>query len=147
MPKLRSDQNDIYVAVYNPAGKNILDSGVWATMEGGDMSSTDTKSRPGGMGDEESYGGPRTRSNATVSRQYSTDILHPLIPLLETLCGAAAGKMSWRPLDPYTNPDGNTHSISGRLVDVQTTKRDANSPEAMFLTLVFSCSAAPVVIS
>lgn len=147
MPKLRSDQAAIYVAAYDTTGKNVLDNAVWASMDGGDESATDTKTRSGGMGEEESLGGPRTRSNCTVTRQYTNDVLHPLIPALERLCGAGAMAVSWKPLDADGNPDGDTHGISGRLIDVQTTKRDANSPEAMFLTLVMSSNSAPTVIS
>lgn len=147
MPKLRADQAAIYVAVYDQTGTNVLDTNVWATIEGGDMTATDTKTRPGGMGDEESLGGPRSRSNATLTRQYTNDVLHPLVPKLEALCGAGAAAISWKPLDADGNPDGDTHGISGILIDVQTTKRDANTSEAMFLTLVFSCNAAPTVAS
>ena len=147
MPKLRSDQAAIHVSVFDSTGKNVLDSAVWASMEGGDITATDTKTRPGGMGDEESLGGPRSRSNCTVGRQYTNDVLHPLIPALERLSGAAAMKISWTPLDADGNQDGATHGISGKLIDVQTTKRDANAPEAMFLTLVMSANSAATVVS
>lgn len=147
MPKLRSDQAAIYVAVFDSTEKNVLDSNVWASMEGGDGTATDTKTRSGGMGEEESLGGPKSRSNCTTTRQYTNDVLHPLVPKLDALRGSAAAQVAWKPLDADGNPDGDTHTITGRLIEVQTTKRDANGAEAMFLTLIISCHGGPILVS
>lgn len=140
MPQLRADQAAVYVAV----GGVPLDKGVWTSMDGGDMQATDTKTRPGGMGDEISLGGPRTRTDCTVTRQYTDDVLHPLFPLLESRCGSAGMLVSWTPLDGDGNPTGaKTHGISGVLKEVMKTKVDANGTEAVFLTLVMSCHSTP----
>jgi hypothetical protein len=148
MPKLREDQAAIHVQVYDPTtGNPILDSVVWASMDGGDIEATDTKTRPGGMGDEENLGGPRTRSDCTVERQYTNDVLHPLIPALERATGGGAGKISWTPLDGDGNPNGQTESITGILKGVKKPKWDANASNTAFLVLTFGCNATPTVIS
>ena len=143
MPQLRADEAAIHVSV-NGSG---LDKNVWTSMDGGDMSATDTKTRPGGMGDEVSLGGPRTRSDCTITRQYTNDVLHPVFVTLERLCGNASMSVSWTPLDGDTNPNGDTHGISGILKEVMRTKLDANASEAVFLTLVMSCNSSPTVVS
>lgn len=143
MPDLRSDQAILHVTV---AGSS-LDKEPWTSMEGGDIAVTPVKTRGGGVGDETNIGGPRTRSDCTVARQYTNDILHPLKVQLEGLAGSAAMKVSWTPVDADGNPNGDTHTIQGKLDDVTTTKRDRNAPEAMFLTLVMGCDATPTVIS
>jgi hypothetical protein len=148
MPQLRADQAAVYVTVNDPAtGANILDNLVWASMDGGDMQATDTKTRPGAMGDELNLGGPRTRTDCTVTRQYTNDVLHPIVRNLERVCGNAAGGVAWKPLDGDGNPDGANHGISGKLKEVMVSKRDANATEAIFLTLVFGCNATPIVVS
>ena len=143
MPELRADQAAIHASVEG----STLDKNVWTSMEGGDMTATDTKTRPGGGGAEISLGGPRSRSNCTITRQYSNDVLHALVPQLERLCGEAAMHVGWTPLDADNNPNGSTHTISGKLIELMTTKRDANGTEAIFLSLVMSCNATPTVVS
>lgn len=143
MPQLRADQAAIHVSVTGSG----LDKNVWTSMDGGDITATDTKTRPGGGGDEISLGGVRSRSNCTVTRQYTNDVLHPLVPQLESLAGEAAMSVSWEPLDGDNNPNGDNHGITGKLIEVMVTKRDANTTnEAMFLTLVMSCNAAPTIV-
>jgi hypothetical protein len=143
MPQLRADQAAIHASVDGSG----LDKNVWTTMDGGDMTATDTKTRPGGMGDEITLGGPRTRSDCTITRQYTTGMLHGLFPTLERLCGNASMSVSWTPLDGDGNTNGETHGISGKLKEVMRGKFDANASEAVFLTLVMSCNSAPTVIS
>jgi hypothetical protein len=143
MPDLRSDSALITVSVTGSG----LDKLPWASMEGGDITVTDVKTRPGGGPTEESLGGPPTRSNCTVMREYSNDVLHPLVPVLERLAGNTAMSVAYTPLDGDYNKNGETHTIKGKLIDITTTKRDNNAPEAMFLTLVMSCTSAPAVVS
>lgn len=142
MPKLRADQALIHVSV--PGSR--LDKLPWTSMDGGDISATDTKTRDG-FDAEESLGGPKTCSNLTVTRQYTNDVLHPLVPQLEQLCGENAMTVSWTPVDGDQNPNGDTHGRLGRLIGVSVTKRDRNGTEAMFLTLEMSCTAKPMVVS
>lgn len=143
MPQLRDDQAAIHVTVTGSG----LDKNVWASMDGGDVEAQDTKTRPGGMGAEKNLGGPPTRSDCTVERQYTNDVLHPLIPVLEALCGNAAMKVSWTPLDGNGNPNGSTESITGILKGVKKPKWDANAQGASFLTLTMGCDATPAAMS
>ena len=62
-------QADITVHV---DGKRVFDK--WATASGGVLTATDEKTRPGGMGDEVSCGGPATRSELTCTVQM-TDLV------------------------------------------------------------------------
>lgn len=143
MPDLRSDQALINVSVPGSG----LDNLPWTSMEGGDITVTPVKTRAGGGGYETNIGGPQTRSDCTVTRQYTNDVLHQLRPVLERLAGNTQMSVSWTPLDGDFNPNGDQHTISGKLDDVTVTKRDANAPESMFLTLVMGCDATPVVVS
>jgi hypothetical protein len=143
MPQLREDQAAIHVTVTGSS----LDKNVWASMDGGDIEATDTKTRPGGMGDEVNLGGPPSRSDCTVERQYTNDVLHPLIAQLEALGGNAAMKVSWTPLDGDGNPNGSTYSITGVLKGIKKPKWDANTSGTAFLTLTMGCNATPAVVS
>ena len=144
MPDLRADQALITVTVPGSG----LDKAAWASLDGGDITATDTKTRPGGGGYEISLGGPPTRSNCTVTRQYTNDVIHSLIPVLESMAGSAGMSVAWTPLDGDYNKNGDTHTIKGKLIEVMTTKRDSQTTtEVMFLTLVMSCDAAPAVVS
>lgn len=143
MPQLRSDQTLIHVTITG----SFLDKSAWASMDGGDMTATDTKTRPGGMGDEKNLGGPRSRTDCIVERQYTNDLIHPIIANLESLCGTGAGKISWTTLDGDGNPNGPTESITGVLKEVKKPKWDANASGTAFLTLTFGCDATPTVLS
>lgn len=146
MPSLRSDQAAIHVSVFDSTGKSVLDTNVWASMDGGDLTTQDTKTRPGGMGAEENLGGPNTRSDCMVERQYTNDVIHPLIRTLEQLCGNAGAKITWTPLDGDGNKNGDTLGITGKLKGVKPPKWDANAQGAQFLTLTFGCDAKPVTV-
>ena len=143
IPNLREDQWAITVVV---AGVN-LDTLPWATMSGGDIEAKSVHTRAGGMGEDEPLGAPRLRTDATVGRQYTNDVLHPLLPALERVAGNAAMSISWVPLDGNKNPNGNTFTISGKLDAVMQPKKDANATAATFLELVMSCNSDPVVVS
>ena len=45
----------------------MRDLGIWDKMTGGDLDSTDTQYRPGGMNPPIALGGPRNTTNVTVS--------------------------------------------------------------------------------
>lgn len=140
MPQLREDQALIHVDVSGVA----LDNNAWTSMDGGDLEAQDTKTRPGGMGEELNLGGPTTRSDLTVMRQYTNDVLHPLIRDLEVACGSATMSVRYTPLDADGNPAGETHTITGKLKGVPKPKWDANAQGAAFLSLVMGCDATPV---
>lgn len=143
MPDLREDQWAIHVDVDGVS----LPTKPWSSMEGGDIEAKGTKTRPGGMADEETLGGPQSRTDATVMIQYSNDVLHPLVPKLQQACGSRATSISYTPLDGDGNPNGETHTITGKLDTVHEPKKDSNSPSnAAFLSLIISCNV-PLLVS
>lgn len=89
-------------------------------------------------------GGPQTRSDCTVKRQYTT-ALDPWVEPLERACGNARMSVSWTPIGADQQPNGALHQISGILKEVQVPGADANANAAGFLGLVMSCDqdAAP----
>jgi hypothetical protein len=89
------------------------------------------------MGAAIELGGPVNRSDATVTRQYSNDVLHPVLLDLEAACGKASGTVSWTPLDADGNPAGSTITYKGILKTVTRPNFDGNASAAQFLTLVF----------
>src|SRR5689334_17728635 len=100
---LRQDQATISVPVL-PVRLPFVKS--WATLEGGDLESEDTKTRPGGMVGQVNLGGPTTRTDATVGRPYTKE-LHPFIVPLEQVAGNGAMNISWTILDAKGSAAGN----------------------------------------
>jgi hypothetical protein len=143
MPELTSQQALIHVTVIGSS----LDKEPWTTMDGGDISVTALKTRDGGGGEERNLGGVRVRSDCTVGRQYTNDVIHPLIAELERLCGSAEMKVSWTPVDADQNPNGVTWTIQGKLDDVKKPKWDAITPDVAMVELVMGCHSTPAVQS
>ncbi len=140
---LREDQFAIHVAVAGVA----LDTSVWTSLEGGDIEGQNVNTRPGGMAPAVELGGPVSRSDATVKRQYSSDKLHPLILKLEAAAGKAAVAVSYTPLDADGNPAGLTITMTGILKSVMRPNADANASAAGFLSLVIGLNQQAVSAS
>lgn len=138
MPNLREDQWLIHAQV---DGVNFPSTFSWTTMSGGDIEAQDTKTRPGGMLPEQSLGGPTTRSDCTVERNYNS-ALHAYIVQLENAAGRATGRVSYTPLDANGNPSGGTVTLHGLLKGVKPPDKNANNTGAAFLALTFSCQVA-----
>lgn len=80
MPLIREDQALITVSVGGvPYGT------AWNEAEGGNLEQDDAKARPGGMGMEQSAGGPASRSDLSV-RINMDDIVAGWIPTHEAAC-------------------------------------------------------------
>ena len=113
----------------------------WTTLEGGDLESEDTKTRPGGMQPQVNLGGPTTRTDATVTRPYTNE-LHPFVKPLEDAAGNSAMSISWVILDstgarPSSAPVITLHGI---LKNVTRPNWDANATGTAFLSLVMGCN-------
>jgi hypothetical protein len=134
---VREDTAIIHVTV---TGVNFPDIFSWTSAEGGAVTSNSTFTRPGGMVPGVQLGGPAERSDLTVKRQYTSD-LDPYLEALEAAAGSARMSVSWVPLGPDMNYNGNQHHITGILKEVQWPMFDANSNAAAFLTLVMACDA------
>lgn len=139
---LRQDQATISVpylplpAPYN-AGLPWVKS--WATLEGGDLESEDTKTRPGGMTTQVNLGGPTTRTDCTVSRPYTAE-LHPFIVALEQVAGQAGMHITYSILDGAGNVIGPTVTLKGILKNVTRPNFDSNTSGTAMLSLVMGCN-------
>jgi hypothetical protein len=89
--------------------------GPWATYSGGDLTSTDAKTRPGGMGDEVSNGGLATRNDATLTIQWSDTVLAQY-KHIQTRVGKGDVLISanWLDGEGYSFPDS-SYGNSGKL--------------------------------
>jgi|SRR5947209_112366 len=130
---MREDQFLLQCSV---AGVNLPIVYSWAEWEGGDVEGEDQKTRPGGMLPQVNLGGPATRTDVTMRRQYSAQ-LHPFIVALENVAGKASGTLSYTPLDANGNPNGGTVTITGILKNVVPPPKNANQANPAFLGLVF----------
>lgn len=138
MPLLRQDQAAISVTVTGVALPFIKS---WTMLEGGDVEAEDTKTRPGGMLPQVNLGGPSSRSDCTVTRNYSA-ALHPYIVQLENVAGRAAMKVAYTILDANGVPSGPTVTMTGILKTVTRPNFDANATGAAFLSLVMGANVA-----
>lgn len=96
--------------------------GPLATYSGGDLSASDAKTRPGGMGKEVSTGGQSTRNDITLTVQWD-DSLVAQAKWLESRCGGGRAKVSVNWLDKDRNP------IPGALFTRTGTLKGVNEPD------------------
>lgn len=136
---VREDTAIIHCSV---SGVNFPSTYSWTSVQGGDISSESVYTRPGGMNPGVQLGGPKTRSDLTVKRQYTT-ALDPYLEQLEAAAGGARMSVTWKTLDADGNPNGNAHTLTGVLKEVQWPQFDANANAASFLTLVMACDQDP----
>jgi hypothetical protein len=119
------------------------DCGVWDRLSGGDLDSDDTKYRPGGgMGDQESLGGPRQVSNITLTRRWKLGRDTSLLPLLQQKVGTGdcvASKMS---LDASYNAFGDSLVYNGTLKSVSPPDYNSSSNDAALIALEISSARA-----
>jgi len=101
--------------------------GNYDKFTGGDVTTTITKHRPGGMGPEISYLGLPVYGNVTVSRVYEEVRDHTLIATLNTLVGSTYGTVAVQPLDQNGNPYGSPRTYRGRLSAVKDGNADSTS--------------------
>jgi hypothetical protein len=134
---LRQDQATISVPVL-PVQLPFVKS--WATLEGGDLESEDTKTRPGGMLGQVNLGGPTTRSDATVMRPYTAE-LHPYIVALEEIAGQGVMNITYTILNAVGQTIGPVVTLTGLLKSVTRPNFDSNATGAAMLTLVMGCDA------
>ncbi len=137
MPYLRQDQATISVPTL-PVALPYVKS--WATLEGGDLESEDTKTRPGGMVPQVNLGGPTTRTDATVTRPYTAE-LHPHIVDLENVGGQGAMSITYNILGANAQTIGTPVTLTGILKNVTRPNWDSNATGTAMLSLVMGCDA------
>jgi hypothetical protein len=129
---MRTDQERVTVRV------NDLDLGVFQTFSGGGTAADDTKNRPGGMGPEESLGGPVSRDAFTVGRLYKLERDHALYKKLDTLTGSARVVAVRQKLNRDRSPFGDPITYTGTLIKVTPPDHDSNASDRAEFTLEVS---------
>lgn len=131
---MRQDQHLTTVIV---GGQKI---GVFDKVSGPEVDSTETKYKPGGMGDEIVLGGSKTVSNVTVSRLFDIQRDNELAKDLARQAGRAAMSVSRQPLDVDGNPFGKPLVTTGKLKRVKYPDLDSEGTGAAMLELEMSTS-------
>jgi hypothetical protein len=122
---MRTDQERVTVRV------DDLDLGVFQTFSGGGTAADDTKNRPGGMGPEESLGGPVSRDAFTVGRLYKLERDHPYFKTLQSKTGHGRVVAVRQKLNKNRTPFGDPETYTGTLIKVTPPDHDSNaSPSA-----------------
>jgi hypothetical protein len=130
---IRDDQADVRVQL---DGSPLF--GPWATYTGGDLTSTDAKTRPGGMGHEVTLGGESTRNDATLTIQWSDDVLAQF-KRLENRNGKGDIVITANWLSPEAVGLANgQYGRSGKLKGCSDPNYDHNGNVVGFLTIVVS---------
>jgi hypothetical protein len=118
------------------------DIGIFQTFSGGAVTSTDTKNRPGNMGDEESLGAPKSRDAFTIGRVYDLERDHPKFKLWDALCGEGQITVVRQKLDRKRNPVGDPITYTGTLMKVSAPDTDSNAAARAEFTLEVSANEA-----
>jgi hypothetical protein len=129
---MRTDQERVTVRV------DDLDLGVFQTFSGGGAAADDTKNRPGGMGPEESLGGPVSRDAFTVGRLYKLERDHPIYKALDSKTGAARVVAVRQKLNRDRTPFGDPITYTGTLIKVTPPDHDSNASDRAEFTLEVS---------
>lgn len=137
-------REDLYNVTVKVTG---VDGNVWKgtfdTFDGGDVTATDLKYRPGnGTSDELSLGGPRTVGNITVTAIETFD-MYQNVPWLQSQTGKGDMMVSKQALDTNGSPYGKPLVYKGKLITVTPPKTSSSSDSAAMLSLVQS-SVTPI---
>jgi len=129
---MRTDQERITLRVDN------IDCGVFDSFSGGGASADDTKNRPGGMGAEESLGGPVSRDAFTIGRLYKLERDHTLYKVLDRLTGSGRVVAVRQKLNRDRSPFGAPITYTGTLIKVTPPDHDSNDTGRAVFTLEVS---------
>lgn len=133
---MREDQIRVTVSV------DGVGYGVWETFDGGEGDSDETKNRPGALEDEESLGGPKTRGNVTVSRNYKRNRDQGVLKVLDAKRGRAPMTVVKQPLDPDKNAVGQPDIYTGTLKRVTGPNANSNSGDPAKIELEMTAAGA-----
>lgn len=129
---MRQDQERVEVRV------DDIDCGVFQTFSGGGTAADDTKNRPGGMGPEESLGGPISRDAFTVGRLYKLERDHALYKTLDAKTGFGRVVVKRMKLQRDRTPFGDPITYTGTLIKVTPPDHDSNASDRAEFTLEVS---------
>lgn len=102
---------------------------VFQTFSGGAVAATSIKNRQGGMGDEESLGGPKSREAITVAKIFDLEQDLPNFKFLDNACGGGQVSIGRQKLLPNKVAYGNPINYTGTLMKVTPPDSDSNATE------------------
>lgn len=111
--------------------------GTWTTKTGGKLDSDEVKFRSGGMDDQVALGGPATRDNVVVSREYDT-YMQTKLAFLENRVGTGSMTVTFTPLGNNKTQSGPAVTYGGILKSVSTPDADDNASEVAMIELELS---------
>jgi hypothetical protein len=132
----RTDQERCSVVIVGNG--ETLDLGVMDMFEGGAAKADAQKHRPGGMGPEESLGGPVSREDFTLQRLYKLERDHPLVKKLDRMVGVGAVTAKRLMLDRDRTPSGDPITFTGTLIGFVHPDHDSNSADKKMVALEVS---------
>lgn len=135
----RQDQYNVTVVV--GGSPSLSDLGTFDKMTGGEVDSTESKYRPGNMGDEISLGGYRSVSNITVSRLFMHGRDTGLVQYLIEQVGKGDVTIRKQPLDVHGNKFSKALVYTGKLKRVQFPEHDSESSDAGMMELEISSAS------
>ena len=128
----RESMGSILVSVNGVA----LPTDSWATFSGGDAVASSNKTRPGGMGVQQELGGQVTRTDATITRQWS-DALIATFFALDNAAGHTNASVTFIPLNSDKTTTGQTGFVyNGVLLTVTQPPINSDADAASFLSIV-----------
>jgi hypothetical protein len=139
----RQDQFVTFVSVQlTPGGPLVRIPDPFDTCSGGAVTAADTKHRPGGALNEQSFGGPRTVENVTTSRGWDQARDNDLSKRLMNCVGWAKAQVSKQPTDPQMVPIGAPTTWTGTLIRVTPPPHDSNSASRAMMELEVSTAGS-----
>lgn len=128
----RVDQERITVSI------DGIDLGVFQTFAGGAATADDTKNRPGGMGAEESLGGPISRDAFTIGRVFDLERDLPKMKTLDAKVGSGKVSAKRQKLNRDRTPAGDPINYTGTLMKYTMPDADSNASDRAEFTLEVS---------
>lgn len=114
------------------------DLGVWSTFAGGENDADNQIDHPGGMAQQETYGGLATRGDITVTRVYKLERDHPLVKFLDQQAGIGRCVVTRTMLSPDRTPSGDPIGFTGVLKTFTHPDSDSNSSDKKMVSLTIT---------
>lgn len=130
---IRQDQASISLTV-----NNVQVPFIFSRREGGNVTSEESKTYPGGMRPQKAHGGPQSVENVTLAGEFIPSQDHGALRRLATLAGKGAASVSEQLLDVDGNAFGVPTTWTGVLMSVTTGDYDASSSDPRELEVEIS---------
>lgn len=114
---------------------HLRDAGTWQSKSGGNMTSTSTKIKPGGMSPQVSIGGTKDIQNITLRRPYQLGFDDQYLDEYYAAAGRAPASVTVVSVDDDGNPNGVARTFRGVFIRVNPPEWDATSDEAAMIEI------------